>query len=730
MPIIFKDKMFHLYNESFSYCMLLSDYGDLLHLHWGKRVDGDISMACRERPSFSACEGDDGAYSLDVLPQEYPTYGGQDLRSPACELALPNGDITVQFRYRSHEILPGKPTIPSLPGLRAEGGADATTLIIDLEDKISGVEASLYYTLFEEHSCICRRAVVKSVSSGICLTNAASASVDFHDFDYEYLHLHGSWAREKFIERSKVRKGLQGIDSKRGASGPAENPFIALMRTGATEDFGDVYGFSLVYSGNFRMSVEVEQYDTMRVIVGINPFNFKWRLGPGEEFHTPEVVMVYSDEGLGGMSRTFHELYRTRLPKSEFRDQARPVLVNNWEATYFNFKEEKLLAICEKAASLGIELFVLDDGWFGRRDNDRSSLGDWRADKSKLPEGIAGLAEKVNSRGLQFGLWIEPEMVSPDSDLYRAHPEWAIGVPGKPAHEGRHQLVLDLSNPDVVDYLTDTFTKLLGGANIRYVKWDMNRNITDMYSRALPAERQGELPHRYVLGLYRLMNELTEKFPHILFEGCSGGAGRFDPGMLHYMPQIWGSDNTDAADRILIQYGTSVVYPASSVCAHVTDVPNHQVGRTTLMKLRGHVAMSGAMGYELDLSKITHETEEDIAGQIRAYKRIWSLICLGDQYRLINPFEDRSGAWMFVSKDKKRAVVFYFMRMARPNAGLRRLKLKGLDEGRLYSFGGKMCSGRSLMNFGLDLPSTEQDFESALWEISESAESAQGGNLG
>ena len=589
---------------------------------------------------------------------------------------------------------------------------------ITLRDGVSGFDIILYYTIYENYNVICRHSeILNSSGDDIFVNSAMSMSVDFSDYDYEYIHLHGAWAREKHVERVKVSKGFQGIDSKRGASGVCENPFMALMRPQASEDFGDVYGFSFVYSGNFKINVEVEQYDTMRVQVGINPHNFRWKLESGQKFVTPEVVMVYSAEGLGGMSRTYHDIYRSRLCRGKYRDKVRPILINNWEATYFDFNQEKLLKICDKASELGFELFVLDDGWFGKRNDDTSSLGDWFVNLDKLPGSISGLADEVNKRGLKFGLWVEPEMISKNSELYREHPDWAIQVPGRTAHEGRNQYIIDMSRDEIVDYLIDRFTDIFSGANITYVKWDMNRNMTDIYSAALPADRQGEVAHRYILGVYKLMDALTSRFPDILFEGCSGGAGRNDPGVLYYMPQNWGSDDTDAVERMYIQYGASMVYPASSVCAHVSDVPNHQVGRTTPLKLRGDVAMSGSMGYEFDLSKLTREQSEEIKEQIVTYKRIRETIMHGDEYRLIDPFEDRSCSWMFVSKDKNKAVVFYYNKLARPNSGLRRLKLKGLDETKLYEVGDKVYSGETLMRYGLYLPIYEKDFESVVWEI-------------
>lgn len=719
MGIEFQNNIFHLYNERISYCILLSKHNDLLHMHFGKKVcPEELDFIIRGRASFSAYETGDDSYSLDVLPQEYPMYGAQDLRSPALCVEVGGAGVICKLRYKCHEIFSGKPVLDGLPSTYMENENEGQTLKVTIADTLSGLEVDLFYTVYDGLDVICRHSVVCNTSKDTFeLRNVASMSIDYHDYDYKYMHLHGAWIREKHVEIADVKKGFQGIDSKRGASGVCENPFMAFMRRDATEDYGDVYGFSLVYSGNFKIMAEVEQYGTMRVQAGINPNNFCWHLQSGEEFVTPEVVMVYSNSGLGGMSRTYHRLYRSRLCRGKFRDEVRPILINNWEATYFDFTEEKLLSISERAAQLGMELFVLDDGWFGKRNDDRRSLGDWYVNKEKLPNGLEGLADKVNAQGIDFGLWIEPEMISPDSDLYQKHPDWALQVPGREAHKARHQLILDMGRPEVCEYIISTMSEILASANIKYVKWDMNRNMTDARSALLALDRQGEVAHRYILGVYKLMDALTSNFPHILFEGCSGGAGRNDPGVLHYMPQNWGSDDTDAVERMYIQYGASMVYPASSVCAHVSVVPNHQMDRVTPMKLRAEVAMSGALGYEFDLSKLTEEECSEVQVQVSTYKRIRDVVCMGDMYRLMNPFEGRSAAWMFVTEDKRRAVVFYFNKLAKPNAELRRLKLKGLDENHKYSIDGRQYTGATLMNYGLYLPEYEKDFESLVWEI-------------
>ncbi len=480
-----------------------------------------------------------------------------------------------------------------------------------------------------------------------------------------------------------------------------------------------MYAFNLVYSGNFIAQAEVQQYRTTRVSIGINPFDFTWLLEPGASFQTPEAVMVYANEGLGEMSRTFNLLYRSRLSRGKFRDAVRPILINNWEATYFDFDADKIEAIAREGKSLGIELFVLDDGWFGKRDNDLSSLGDWVVDRRKLPDGLDSLARRVTDMGMQFGLWFEPEMVSPDSDLYRSHPDWCLHVPDRPRTVGRNQLVLDLSRSEVCDYIVQSISDILSSAPISYVKWDMNRHMTEIGSASLPPDRQRETAHRYMLGLYRVMEELTAAFPDVLFESCSSGGGRYDPGMLYYMPQTWTSDNTDAVSRLKIQYGNSMVYPAVSMGSHVSTVPNHQVRRMTSLDIRGHVAMSGNFGYELELTKLTGEEKETVKAQIALYKEIRPLIQFGTFYRILSPFEGNEAAWTFVAGDKSEAVLAFFRVLSQPGERVQILKCKGLEPSYLYRHAetDQVYGGDELMYAGLTLPRIKGDFISLFWRF-------------
>ncbi|MEK4157812.1 alpha-galactosidase [Paenibacillus odorifer] len=728
MGIYYDDnrKVFHLQSEKSSYIIELIKGVIPAHVYWGPKLAGrkfQHTLNLVERCSFSPTYlQEDKNISLDTLPSEFPSYGNGDFREPALEVHLVDGTTVTDFRYKSHTINKGKPALKGLPATYVESEEEAETLKIILQDDKTGLIAALSYTVFNDQDVITRSVRIENLGKdNLVLKRVLSANVDFHDSDYDMLQLSGTWTRERHIHKRPLVPGIQRIDSKRGSSSHQQNPFMALLAKDATEDHGEVYGFSLVYSGSFLAQAEVDQYGISRVGIGIQPFNFQWLLEPGESFQAPEAVLVRSSEGLGGLSRTYHRLYRTRLCRGEFRDSKRPILINNWEATYFNFNADKIKEIAKAGKELGLELFVLDDGWFGKRDNDDSSLGDWVEDRRKLPEGLGKLGEDITAMGMEFGLWFEPEMVSPESDLYREHPDWCLHVPGHKSSLARQQLVLDLSRKDVCDYIVESVSSVLSSAPITYVKWDMNRNMTEIGSALLPAERQRETAHRYILGLYDVLERIVSRFPHILFESCSGGGGRFDPGMLYYMPQTWTSDDTDAVERLKIQYGTSMVYPASSMGAHVSAVPNHQVHRITPLETRGHVAMSGNFGYELDLTKLTEAEREDIRKQVSEYKELRMLIQYGDFYRLLSPFEGNETAWMFVSADKKEAFATYFQVLAGPNPPLRRLRLKGLDPAKSYKLelNGGVYRGDELMHFGLTLPQLEGDFRSLLFVLRE-----------
>lgn len=722
--------VFHLQTKSCSYIMQLIDSKYLAHVHWGAQVRGSNEgslLARRKRCSFSpSTDPNDLTLSLDTLPQEYPSYGSSDFRTPAYQVQSDNGSTISEPVYQSHRIYPGKPRLEGLPATYTEKDEEALSLDIILYDPVIELKVILTYTVFRDYSAVARS--VRFINEGkgnLRLLRALSMSVDFAHDSWEVLHLSGTWARERHVVRRQVTTGGLTAESRRGASSHSMNPFIAMVSKGADEDQGEAYGFSLVYSGSFLAHTEVDPYSTTRVVMGINPFDFSWLLEPGEAFHAPECVLVYSSQGIGAMSRTYHKLYRTRLCRGEHRDRLRPVLVNNWEATYFQFNAKKIEDIARAGSELGLELFVLDDGWFGKRDDDRSSLGDWFVDRGKLPDGLPELVNRVNKLGLQFGLWFEPEMVSPDSELYRAHPDWCLHVPERRRTEARQQLVLDFSRQDVRDYIVTVLSDILGSCPISYIKWDMNRNMTEIGSALLPPERQRETAHRYMLGLYEVLERITSAFPQILFESCSGGGGRYDPGMLYYMPQTWTSDNTDAVERLKIQYGTSLVYPISSMGSHVSAVPNHQVHRSTPLLMRGHAAISGNFGYELDLTVFSEEEQAAVRKQAALYKVLRPLIQFGDFYRMRNPFEGNETSWMFVSEDQSEALIVYFQVLSEPNAPLRKLRLKGLNPDFDYRVSdpdlpevpAEIFGGDELMHIGLNLPVWKGDFRSRLYHL-------------
>ncbi|WP_239613761.1 alpha-galactosidase [Cohnella mopanensis] len=717
-------RVFHLQGPNTSYVIQLNKNGVPMHAYWGRKVsdapwDGMLDFI--ERSSFSPNPyPEDRTISFDTLPQEYPAYGTSDFRHPAYQVQLADGSTITELAYVEHRIVNGKPKLSGLPSTYTEKDEEAQTLELVLQDEKSGMCVVLSYSVFTDHDAIVRS--VKLINQGgttLRLLRALSGSVDFRHDQFHFLQLSGAWARERDLYRRQVVPGIQSVESRRGSSSHQQNPFIALVSPNADEENGEAYGFSLVYSGSFVAQAEVDQFRTTRVSVGINPFDFEWRLEPGEEFQTPELVMVYSDEGLGGMSRSYHRLYRSRLCRGTYRDRTRPVLVNNWEATYFQFNADKIENIAKVGQELGIELFVLDDGWFGHRDSDDSSLGDWKVDYRKLPGGLADLASRVNRLDMQFGLWFEPEMVSPDSELYRAHPDWCLHVEGRRRTEARQQLILDLSREDVCDYLIESVSSVLRSAPITYVKWDMNRNMTEIGSALLPSQRQRETAHRYMLGLYRVLETITSEFPDILFESCSGGGGRFDPGMLYYMPQTWTSDNTDAVSRLRIQYGTSMVYPVSAMGAHVSAVPNHQVHRMTSLKTRGDVAMSGNFGYELDLTQMTDEEKAQVKDQVEQYKDIRHLVQFGDFYRLRSPFEGNDTAWIMVAADRSEAFAVYIRVLAEPNAPLDWLKFRGLDASARYRVegSGAVYGGDQLMYAGVPIPRLHGDYQSHVWRL-------------
>ena len=721
MPIIYNEKTreFHLYNQEISYIIKILDNDQPGQLYYGKRLTHreDFShlfeYAMRDMSPY-AFEGN-STFSLENIKQEYPTFGCGDMRFPAYEIERENGSHVVEFVYKEHKIYNGKPKLEGLPATYVESDDEAQTLELVLEDTSINTRIVLLYTIYEAFPVIARSVRFECDSDEkITLLSAMSACVDLPDKDYEMIDLAGVWARERHVRRHKLDYGIQSIYSMRGCSSYQFNPFLALARENADEFQGQVYGFSLVYSGNFLAQTEVDNYDTARVLMGIHPNGFKWTLGKGESFQTPEMVMVYSEAGLNGMSQTFHKLYRTRLARGTWRDKVRPILINSWEAFYFDFDAPKLLGLADVAADLGMELFVLDDGWFGKRDDSTSSLGDWYPNEEKLKGTLKELAEKINAKGLKFGLWIEPEMTNKDSDLYRAHPDWILAEQGKRICHSRTQYVLDFSKKEVREYIGDMLENLLAEVPVSYIKWDMNRTFSEVFSNGNDREYQGKVCHKYILGVYELYERLTSRFPHVLFESCASGGARFDPGMLYYAPQGWTSDDTDAIERLKIQYGTSMVYPVSCMGSHVSASPNHQTNRVTPIETRADVAYFGTFGYELDLLKLDEEDKAEIRRQIAFMKEKRDLIQKGTFYRLKSPFEGNETAWMIVSEDQKKALVGYYRVMQPVNVGFKRLKLKGLKEDTCYKVSGYAydCYGDELMQVGMIL----SDSASGVWK--------------
>ena len=713
MSIVFheKNRTFHLFNDKISYIMAVLPNGQMGQLYFGKRIhqreDYSYLLEMMARPMGSYVFENDRTLSLEHVKQEYGVYGSTDYRCPAVEILQENGSRISDFCYKSHTVSGGKPKLKGLPATYTESDSEAETLTLVLGDKVTGIELELLYTLFAGSGIIARSArFLNCGKKPVHLLKAMSLCMDLPDHDYDWIQFSGAWARERYPKKRRLETGIQSVGSMRGHSSHEHNPFVILKRPTADEFQGEVIGFSLIYSGNFLAQAEVDTHDTTRVLLGINPEWFDWKLEPGEEFQTPEAVMVYTDRGMNDMSQTFHRLFQKRLARGYWRDRERPILINNWEATYFDFTEERIVEIAEKAKEQGIELFVLDDGWFGKRTSERAGLGDWKANPERLPEGITGLAQKIEALGMKFGLWFEPEMVNKDSDLYREHPDWILSVPERRQSQGRYQYVLDFSRKEVVDYIYDRMAEILGSGKVSYVKWDMNRSITECWSAALPADRQGEVFHRYILGVYDLYDRLNTAFPEVLFESCASGGGRFDPGLLYYAPQGWASDDTDAAERLKIQYGTSYCYPISSIGAHVSASPNHQIMRSTPLYTRANVACFGTFGYEMDLNRLTAEEQEEVKRQTAFMKKYRSVLQFGSFYRLESPFEGNVTAWMSVSGDRKTAVVGWYRTLNGINMGYTRVKLRGLEPDSVYrvSEDGALRGeyyGDELMNVGL-----------------------------
>ncbi len=698
-------KIFKLDTLSSSYIFEIYRENYLVHLYYGAKIP-DYNLKDfpdrRMYASFSASNPhmDDWVFSADVYPLEIGCNGCGDMRISSLQIRNADGNASTDMRYVSHKIYKGKTALKGLPALYENEEGECETLEITTRDCVTGAEAVLLYTVFEKYSALTRSVIVKNTSDKpFAIEKVMSFNLDLNGKDFDLITLYGRHNNERNFEKRPLAHGRQGIGSRRGSSSAQQNPFMALLRHGANEEYGDAYGFNLVYSCNHLCEIEVDFNNSSRVMMGIDPSDFSWKLSPGEEFWSPEAVLVYSDEGLGGMSRTFHKLYNNNLVRGPWKKAKRPLLINNWEGTYFDFDDDKLFNIAKWAKETGIEMLVMDDGWFGKRNDDTCALGDWEVNENKLRGGIGSLISRIKGLGLKFGIWYEPEMISPDSELFRAHPDWHIHVPSRESSVGRHQYVIDMTRQDVRDYLFNKMSEVLANNDIDYVKWDFNRNITEAGSAILPPERQSEFFHRFILGTYELMGRLLTAYPHLLLENCSGGGGRYDPGMMYYSPQIWCSDNTDALSRVDIQFGSSLCYPASVQGAHVS------ASRRSGYETKRNVAMWGSFGYELDPAKISEEAREEIKTQIADYHKYYDLIHYGDFYRLISPWDDPYRvAWEFVSEDKSQVmltVVIKFFREARNFF----IKLKGLDAEKYYKCDadGEVYSGALLMKAGFSL---------------------------
>ena len=733
-----KERIFALNTPHTTYlCGIAAQEGFLGHLYYGKRLEG-ISGApelfrLEESPFTPENNDRDRVSFFDAFPFEYSSHGVGDFRESSIKIRDEGGHSVVSPVYESHEIRRGKEKLPGLPATFAKED-EATTLVINLRDPATGLKMELSYSVFEDADAITRSVrVVNETKAPLYLEKVMSCCVDMEDQGFDVLTLHGSWARERHMERKPLGHGKFGVSTVRGESSHQEHPFLALLAKNADQNSGEVYGFHFVYSGNFLAQAERGQFSHVRVVMGICPEEFCWKLEPGEIFQAPEVVLTYSGEGLGGMTRNLHDLYRNHLIRSPWLHKKRPILINNWEATYFDFNEEKIISIARESAKLGIEMLVLDDGWFGNRYDDNRSLGDWYVNTEKIRGGMGRLAEEVNKLGMKFGLWFEPEMISPESELYRQHPDWAIAVPGRRAGRARNQYVLDISRREVRDHILKMVFDVLHSANIEYVKWDMNRPLTDLGSAALPADRQGELCHRYVLGLYEMQERLLQEFPNLLLENCSGGGGRFDPGMLYFSPQIWCSDDTDAIERLMIQEGTSLLYPLSCMGAHVSVCPNHVVGRSTPFATRGMAALAGTFGYELDVTRLSEEDKKMTSFQIAAYHAFNDLIREGDYYRNASYLENHLyDCFQAVEKDGAKALVFYTQVIGQPARRSRRIRLMGLkaeadykictvnlDKEELLTDTGRVMNGGLLMQAGMNIERLWGDFQAKLLYLEE-----------
>lgn len=710
------DRTFTIQTKNTTYQMQVDPYGFLLHLYYGKKTDGscmDYLLTYYDR-GFSGNPfdaGDDRTYSMDALPQEYPSYGTGDYRSTALIVENADGSTACDLRYRSHHIFNGKYKIPGLPAVYADE-TESQTLEIVMEDAVTGVEVTLQYGVLPDYDVITRSEKIVYRSEGkICIRKAQSACLDFVQGKYDLLTFYGRHAMERTMQREPVTHGSHVIGSVRGTSSHQYNPMMILADENTTDQYGNCYAMSFVYSGNFKGETLKDQFGQTRALMGLQDEMFSYPLAEGETFYTPEVLLTFSGSGMNLLSQNLHRCIRQHICRGKYKESVRPVLVNSWEASYFDFDGDTLYELAKEAKHAGIDMLVLDDGWFGKRDDDNSGLGDWFVNEKKLGGTLGDLIKKINDLGVKFGIWVEPEMISEDSDLYREHPDWALTIPGRNPVHARNQLVLDFSRKEVVDHIFDQICKVLDQGNIEYVKWDMNRSLMDVFSRG--TEDQGRVMYDYVLGLYDFLERIVTRYPDLLIEGCSGGGGRFDAGMMYYTPQIWCSDNTDALDRLQIQYGTSFGYPVSAVGSHVSAVPNHQTGRITSLHTRGVVAMAGTFGYELNLGKLSEEEKQEIRLQVEEYRKFAPLIQTGLYYRLSDPAREEYAAWAFVSEDQKEVLLNVVLQEIHGNMTVNYVKLQGLKCSAIYrdTETGKIYNGAALMEAGIPMPVEMGEFK-------------------
>ena len=722
MAIIYNPnkRIFTLHTKHSTYQMQVDSLGYLLHLYYGAKNNSSmeyvLTYADRGFSGNPYAAGADRTYSLDALPQEFPTLGTGDYRNIALDIKNSRGIESTNLLYQKHEIRKGKYALPGLPAVWADE-AEAQTLEIVLADENAGMEVHLLYGVLEEADVITRSAVIRNIGTEtVTIEKAAAACLDFVSGNYDVIRFYGKHAFERNVERTVLGHGTIAFGSRRGTSSHQYNPAVILAEQGTTEEAGNCYGMLMVYSGNFFCEAERDQYNQTRLLMGLNDELFSYPLAAGDTFTVPEVILSYSQNGLSALSQQYHNCIRNHVCRSKYVHMSRPVLINSWEAAYFDFTGETIVNLAKEAASLGIDMVVMDDGWFGKRDDDNSSLGDWYVNEKKLGGSLSELIRRVHEQGVKFGIWIEPEMVNEDSDLYRAHPDWAIQIPGRKPIRSRNQLLLDFSRKEVRDQVFEQICAVLDQGEIDYVKWDMNRSMADVYA--------GNLTYDYVLGVYDFMERLTSRYPDMLLEGCSGGGGRFDAGMLYYSPQIWCSDNTDAINRTRIQYGTSFFYPVSAMGAHVSAVPNHQTGRVTSFHTRGVTAMAGTFGYELNPALLSDEEKQQIREQIASYKKYERLINEGTYWRLSDPIHDEIAAWMSVSKEQDRALVSVVRLMAEANQAAVYVRLRGLKPEAVYleEYSGKQYSGAALMHTGIVLPFFTHEYEAYLFSFVELTE--------